>query len=122
MRPTKTVPNGEPHGSRDVHWGREVFGTVTAIVAILLSIFAMVIGAVVYNAKEFAAAAEDRAQMKIHVEQVEAKIDALGSNLGILVIKAQETHARTDKRLDDIEQWRYSQTISGWNPKDGHGR
>jgi hypothetical protein len=116
---TKTVQNGPPHGSRDVQWGREVVTTVTAIAAVLLTILCLVVGAVVYNAKEFAVAADDRAAVKIHVEKVEGKIDVLSAKLEVLVEKANEAHARTDRRLDDIERWRYGQTISGWSPRRG---
>ena len=112
MGKTQTIPNGHPHGSSDVKWGREVATTVTSILAILLTILCLVVGAVVYNAKEFAAAADDRTETKIKLGQVEGEVKTLSSHLSDLIEKANETHKRTDERIDDLEHWRNGQTLS----------
>jgi hypothetical protein len=116
---TKTVPNGQPHGPRDVVWGREVIGTVMSIAAVLLTILCLVVGAVVYNAREFAKASDANAAALLRIEKIDGDVKTLTTHLGDLVQKADESHRRYDKRLDDIEQWRYGQTISGWSPRRG---
>jgi len=114
---TRTIPNGNPHGPRDVEWGREVIGTAVSVIAILLVILGLVVGAVVYNAREFQFAADDRAAMKVRIANLEGEVKSLSTQLGVRVEKANDDHARIDRRLDSLETWRYGQTISGWNPQ-----
>lgn len=116
---TRTVPNGDPHGPRDVRWGREVISIVIGGAAVLLTILCLIVGAVVYNAREFAKAADATAANALKIGAVEGDLKTLTTHLGDLVKRADETHSRYDKRLDDIEQWRYGQTISGWHPRRG---
>ena len=119
---TKTIQNGPPHGSRDVQWGREVITTVVSVVAILLVMLGLIVGAVVYNAREFQFAADDRAAMKINIERLEGDVKALSSQLSVRVEKANDEHSAIDRRLSSLETWRYGQTISGWRPNARAGR
>ena len=116
---TQTVQNGGQSGSRDVVWGREVITTAVSVIAILLVMLGLIVGAVVYNAREFQFAADDRASLKIRLASLEGEVSSLSSQLGVRVEKANSDHAAIDRRLDSLEEWRYGQTISGWKPQRG---
>jgi len=49
--------------------------------------------------------------------EVGGDVRALRNELAARVEMADKQHAMYQKRLDDMEQWRYSQSISGWRPK-----
>jgi hypothetical protein len=100
---TKTIQNGDPNGDREVRWGREVLTTVLSGFAVMLTLIALLIGAVIYNAKEFAAAAEDRAVMRVHIERLEGEVKLLAAQIVIRIEKAKGDHDVIDRRLDRVE-------------------
>ena len=106
---TKTIPNGDPHGERDVRWGREVIITIAAITTVLLATLVLIVGAVVYNAREFA-------ETNSHLDKVEAKVDSLIAQIALRVVTADRAHESYEKRIEAIEEWRYGQPTSEWQP------
>jgi len=49
--------------------------------------------------------------------EVGGDVRSLRNELATRVAIADKEHELYQKRLDELEQWRYSQSISGWKPK-----
>jgi hypothetical protein len=81
---TQTRPNGRD-GFRDVIWGWEAIGFV-------LALFSALAAGIVYNAKQFEAAARDRAATAQEVAIVKAWQEATAVELQRRVTEAAELH------------------------------